>query len=359
MDNPVSSQLLREWIERNPFRGHWLCEPLAAVGLPGMQTVGDELRAKRGSPIGNYSALVSQRAFSEYFYLRWLDALVPGALPCVSSSRDLASAIQCEGTLSDFQHFLLTCYAAAFRRSYASEMHAFLTRTRRSKMLVVHVSCKPGLSQARRSADTFQDAHGRMANLIVLGRPGTRYSFDVANDMLVVPAGDPYEDLPATVGAALHFIGMSGYGGPVIKVDDDICCRDPEQLADAVLAVTGKADYSGRVSDPTVPPGISRTWHIGKCASPAANWKPFSRIPHAAYAEGPVYVLSANALHALSKAWLMFLDHFVEAGCEDLAIGEALSHFKIYPCPYDLRQLGLVSEVKEQLGRTSQLRAAL
>ncbi len=359
MDNPVSSQLLREWVERNPFRGHWLCEPLAAVGLPQMQAAGDELRSKRGSPVGDYSTLVSQRAFSEYFYLRWLDTLVSGALPRVSSSRDLASAIQCEGTLSDFQHFLLSCYATTFRRAYASEMHAFLTKSRRSEMLVVHVSCQSSLSHAKRSAATFKDAHERIANLIVIGIPGTRYSFDVVNDMLVVPAGDHYEDLPAKVGAALHFIGMSGYGAPVIKVDDDICCVDPEEFVDAILAVADKADYSGRVTDPTVPPGISRTWHIGKCTSPAANWKPFSRIPHAAYAEGPIYVLSSNALHALSKAWLMFLDHFVEAGCEDLAIGEALSHFNIYPCPYDLRQLGLVFEAKGQLGRTSQLSVAL
>jgi hypothetical protein len=294
--------------------------------------------------VGDYSALVAQRAFSEYFYLRWLDTLVHGELPCISSSHDLVSAIQCEGTLSDFQHFLLTCYAATFRRSYASEINAFLTQSRRSKMLVLHVSCKLNLSHARRSTDTFLDASERIMNVTVIGESGTRFSFDPADGMLVVPAGDHYEDLPAKVAAAFHFIGMSGYGGPIIKVDDDIACSNADGFIDAVLLASCNADYSGRVFNPKGFPGISRIWHIGKCKSPAVNWKPYSGIPHAAYAEGPIYVLSANALHALSKAWLMFFDHFAEAGCEDLTVGEALSHFNIYPCPYDLRQSGLVHE---------------
>jgi hypothetical protein len=91
-------------------------------------------------------------------------------------------------------------------------------------------------------------------------------------------------------------------------------------------------------------PGQNRTWHIGKCASPDLNWKPFSRISLAAYAEGPIYVLSRNALQALSKAWLMFSDHFAEARYEDQAVGEALAHFGIHPCHFDLRQTDLVRE---------------
>jgi hypothetical protein len=309
-----------------------------------MQALGADLSARLDAPVGEYSTLVARRAFTEYFYLHWLDAIAQGEFPCVASWNELVAAIQCEGTLSDFQHFLLTCYAAAFRHAYASEIRAFLGHSGPSTILVVHVSCRPYAARARRSADTFRDASGRLKNVIVVGIPGARYSLDATTEVLTVPAGDHYEDLPSKVAAALHFIGMTGYGGTVVKVDDDICCNDGELLGEMVSVVSREADYSGRVFDPTVLPGQNRTWHIGKCASPALNWKPFSGIPHAAYAEGPIYVLSANALHALSKAWLMFSDHFSESRYEDQAVGAALSHFGIHPCHFDLRQTDLVCE---------------
>jgi Galactosyltransferase len=328
----------------SPLSRHWLCAPLGTAIPPRMQAVGHELRTQLGVDPGNCSALLARRAFSEHFFLRWLDASAPDELPCIASSHDLIAAIQCESTLSEFQHFLLTCYAAAFRHSYAAEIRAFLRSNAAADVLVVHISCHPYVARARQSVDTFRDSYGRIRNIVVVGAPGGGYSFDAVAETLLVPAGDHYENLPSKVAAAFHFIGMAGYTGIIVKVDDDIRCNDAEALGDAVLDVTSRADYSGKVFDPTILPGISRTWHIAKCASPAFNDRPFSGIPHAAYAEGPVYVLSSNALHALSKAWLMFSDHFTESLYEDLSIGEVLAHFGIYPLSYDLRRSGLVHD---------------
>ena len=105
-----------------------------------------------------------------------------------------------------------------FERTYAT-----------SKLLVVHVSCRPKLAIAERSSSSFADPTSEVETLRIIGDesfPENKFHFDASRRLLIVPANDAYEGLPTKVIKSFLFMGLACIKVPILKLDDDIICDD-------------------------------------------------------------------------------------------------------------------------------------
>ena len=114
----------------------------------------------------------------------------------------------------------------------------------------MHVSCAERSRRAYRSAASFTENES-ISNLVIIGDPGTTtYRFDCDQKCLFVPCADSYEKLPSKVASALTFLCFSDVNAAVLKVDDDIRCREPNELTKVLLHELSRSHYAGRIWDP-------------------------------------------------------------------------------------------------------------
>jgi len=255
----------------------------------------------------------------------------------------LELAIRSTHRATKLQSLLFAAYAARFEQDNFEILSQLRRIVADSKLLVMHLSCRPRLEKALASMATFSE--NGLRNLIVVGQDDpedTRYHFDADRRMLTVPAPDCYEGLSRKSAAAYRMLGFAALNICVLKVDDDIRAVPDGFDPRYIISLADAHDYFGFLIDTRVV-GFYRWWHFGKCADAALNASPYSMIATADYARGPAYVLSSRAVATLAQASIYYCRHFeIEGGYEDLAVGKALNAYDIHPANFDLEEKGLV-----------------
>jgi hypothetical protein len=295
-------------------------------------------QAKRPVATSNKNWRTNQEEWASYFISHGISALKSG---------------EYSNALEQFKRTVQVCsdswkgwslYAHTFRLHNSRQLRVFEEHFSDAELLVIHISCKRLFCKAQASVRSFNDPSGRIQNVIVIGSGDSQFDFDPSTQVLAVPAGDSYEELPMKICSMSAFVGISNINCPVLKVDDDVHCRDVLKLRHDLDHVIVKSDYGGRVVVPPMRLHDCRIWHFDKCTDDAVNHRPdglFSLFP---YATGPYYWLSRNALNILWKGAIMHDRYFeCEIGSEDRAVGLVLSYYGISPRHAMLTQSSLQS----------------
>lgn len=291
----------------------------------------------KGSIEQALSALEEQRRFPEFFFLQYFSSQASRE----ERLRLLSLSIRCEWTWTESMAFCFGIYASEFVELNKSSLLTFERIYSGKTIIVMHISCAERSLRAYRSAASFTE-NEFISNLVIIGDPSTTtYRFDCDQKCLFVPCADSYEKLPLKVASALRFLGFSNVSAAVLKVDDDIQCREPNELTEVLLHELGRSDYAGRIWDPMNDQGIDRTWHFRKCSIPD---EPYSRLGIGQFAEGPAYLLSSRAINLLARLSVYVPHEFEQDLYEDMTIGRILSLMGIVPTDLDLRKLGLLME---------------
>jgi hypothetical protein len=265
----------------------------------------------------------------------WLAGRQQGAIECFARA-----AQACPG--AEDAHLAHLHAWTEFNRGAVIE---FVRRYSGAGLIVAHVSCRARLEQARGSAATFTDESDWMRNLLVVGdaaRQADSFEFDPDSGLLVVPAGDAYEDLPRKVQKLFQFLGDSGVSSAVLKVDDNVLCAEPRSLR-PLAESAGPDAYAGAVVVPPTPFLATRCWHLGKCADPGVSGRPDSLLQLASFVPGKYYWLGHRTVGALAKAAVLHERHFETEVYEDRAIGAVLQHYAFRAEALDLFAAGALA----------------
>lgn len=224
-------------------------------------------------------------------------------------------------------------YAHAFRTHNCEALTIFDEAFKNGELLVAHVSCKQQIERARSSALSFFDPSGRIKNLIVVGSETAddKFKFDRANSVLTVPAGDSYEHLSMKVHQMVLFLALSSANCSVLKVDDDVHCRELTKLYEDFKLIIASADYGGVVTQSDTQLRDCHFWHFGKCDDPKINHRPDGFFFLQPYARGLYYWLSPSCLNLLGRAAVIHERYFQFETYEDRAIGLVLSYYGVRP----------------------------
>lgn len=234
-----------------------------------------------------------------------------------------------------------------FRRRNAGVFAYYENAIEGAAIVVAHVTCRHKVGLAADSAASFEgrDIHG-IANIIVYGDPHLdpyTYHFDEKSRTLTVPAADSYEGLPMKVSAYLRFAGLSTSSTPVLKVDDDIRCVDPQGLL-SELPTLASCDYAGRVF-----PSPSRFtdchfWHFLKTQDTEVGMRP-DGLFFRPYVAGPYYYLGGDALNLAARTTLLHEAWFQSEFYEDRSLGTALSYYGVRPQHWNAVEKGILTEL--------------
>jgi hypothetical protein len=262
----------------------------------------------------------------------------------------LELAIRCTHWPTELQHFLFRVYSRDFTDAHAEAVRDFGEFCHGAQLIVVHVSCQARVQLASASARSFGDQEG-LRHLIVVGQSTElqtpRYSFDPSGGVLTLPAPDTYEGLAQKMAILFRFLGFGGNTSCVMKLDDDIRCVASKFSTQAIVELTQRYDYLGRVNE-AGRYGIHRWWHLGKCKNDELNHSPYSMLADCNYANGPAYFLSPSAINILAKASVYLCQAFqVEFSYEDVAVGKILKSFGVYPHHYDPLEAGILTSTDE------------
>jgi hypothetical protein len=281
------------------------------------------------------------RRWCDYYLHRGARAEADGDLAL--AMENYRKAIQISGDTAD-AHLL---HASVFRRLQLWEFEAFESMYKGVSLLVAHVSCYPRERDAHASADSFaDDGDAGTGHLIVVADDSrARFEFFPERRLLVVPAGDEYERLPMKMQALLTFLGHAKLEIDVLKVDDDVHCRDIRALRRDLATVLDSCSYGGGSIVPVRPFTGSTFWHLGKCRSPEKNDEPDTLINHAPYVEGKYYWLGSGTVNALSKLTVAHDKIFSREIYEDRAVGVILDHYGFPPTKLDLIASGSLRRV--------------
>ena len=144
----------------------------------------------------------------------------------------------------------------------------------------------------------------------------------VEDDIVILPCGDNYEDLPLKTKLMLKWIIDNNPGLEYIfKTDDDIRFNFNELLVNYKEIVSEKIDYCGNVVDTK---GYISSYHFGKCESQIDTKAVL--VEKAKYCSGGGYFLS-------KKAAQMIVDKDIDSDVifEDHFVGKTLNDHNIFP----------------------------
>jgi Galactosyltransferase len=305
----------------------------------GVGQVDLSIPGETGAKAKDDNTIELRTTWRRHFLARGIDAYRRGEQG--ASLRSLMSAVQ---VCPEFNESL-SLFAGVFAEYNGEALRLFERTYATSKLVVAHVSCRPKLGLAELSASSFSDPAAEVDTLRVIGDetlPEHKFHFDATRRLLVVPADDAYEGLPAKVIKTLLFIGLSCVTAPLLKLDDDVICDDVAALKAAAKNVLSKSDYGGRVLPPVTRLSDSQFWHFGKCKNPDINFRPDGMFCFFPYAAGPCYWLSAEAINLLSKVALLHDRYFETERYEDRAVGTALNYYGVRPYHHDLIAAGRV-----------------
>ena len=287
----------------------------------------------------DYNTIELRTTWRKHFQSQGINAHKRGDLG--ASLKNLISAIQvCPEFNDSFSRFV-----SVFAEYNCKSLKFFERTYATSKLVVVHVSCRPKLARAELSSSSFSDPTSEVETLRIIGDdsfPENKFHFDAGRRLLVVPANDAYEGLPTKVIKTFLFMGLSRITVPVLKLDDDVICDDLTVLKTVLKDVLSKSEYGGRVLPPATRLSDSQFWHFGKCKSPDINFRPDGMFFFFPYAAGACYWLSGEAINLLSKIALLHDRYFETELYEDRAIGTALNYYGTRPYHYDLIAEGRV-----------------
>ena len=292
-----------------------------------------------GGKANDYNTIELRSTWRKYFQSQGIGAHKRGDLS--ASLKNLTSAIQVYPEFDDsFSEF-----GSVFVEYNREPLKLFERTYAASKLLVVHVSCRPKLAIAESSSSSFADPTSEVETLRIIGDesfPENKFHFDTGRRLLIVPANDAYEGLPTKVIKSFLFMGLACIRVPILKLDDDIICDDLAALKIVLSQVLAKSDYGGRVLSPATRLSDSQFWHFGKCENPDINFRPDGMFFFFPYVAGACYWLSGEAINLLSKVALLQDRYFETELYEDRAVGTALNYYGIRPYHYDLIAAGRV-----------------
>ena len=315
------------------------------------------LPGKIGEKANDFNTVELRTTWRKHFIAQGIGAYKRGELS--PSLRNFMSAIQVCPEFNDS----FSLFANVFGEYNAESLRLFERTYGTSKVVVVHVSCRPKLPLAELSSSSFSDPTSEVETLRIIGDelcPENKFHFDASRRLLVVPANDAYEGLPTKVIKSFLFMGLACVTVPVLKLDDDVICDDLAALKTVVKDVLAKSDYGGRVLPPATRLSESQFWHFGKCINPDINFRPDGTFFFFPYVAGACYWLSGEAVNLLSKIALLHDRYFETELYEDRAIGTSLNYYGIRPYHYDLIAAGRVrySDPKAQNRHLETLRRA-
>jgi hypothetical protein len=143
-------------------------------------------------------------------------------------------------------------------------------------------------------------------------------------DFLVVDANDNYESLPEKITKTFEYIYRTfADNTKCFKVDEDLPISNGEQLQELMLALSqSKFDYAGFAGNNKE--NFERTWHYGKCENTELSRRPYGKRYPGAFAYGPFYFLSSNAVRAFTSETIRFPDEILGHLYEDKFVGDTL-----------------------------------
>jgi hypothetical protein len=206
------------------------------------------------------------------------------------------------------------------------EVVAKSLRTQGPSNLVVLISCHPRVSIAlatRKRLQTILGSNFRI--LIVVGqREAPLHPPIMDGDFLVVDANDNYESLPEKITKTFEYIYRTfADNTKCFKVDEDLPISNGEQLQELMLALSqSKFDYAGFAGNNKE--NFERTWHYGKCENTELSRRPYGKRYPGAFAYGPFYFLSSNAVRAFTSETIRFPDEILGHLYEDKFVGDTL-----------------------------------
>ena len=242
-----------------------------------------------------------------------------------------------------------------FHKVNINSLSEFEICYKEARLLVAHISCHSRISLARNSVLSFENNAKDIANIIVVGNPNFKafeYTFDAENKVLTVPENDSYEALPQKMASFFLFCGISSLKMPILKVDDNIHCRNIDNLRRDLGDVMLSHDYGGRVVPPAGPFFSTTFWHLNKCTDFKINETPDGLLNFSSYVGGPCYWLGGMAINALSKMALIHDRFFQTEIYEDRAVGTVLAYYGFRPYEFCLISSGSLESIDMYLSNT-------
>lgn len=264
------------------------------------------------------------------------------ATGCLRGLRQQRTALERIGTQT---HSASECFAA-LRDAYSLEPQSHCVRTLfralataqsgsagaelgqavGKQLVVLHVSCRAKLDQARQSVRSF-GGNGAERHLIVLAADQpTSLGFSYANGVLEIATSDAYEHLSDKVFLSLLILNLFTEARAVLKVDDDmqLVSRRLFNLWMAASAHLGH-HYSGTIvgQDGFHRAGMWHGWHLGKCRDKSyenrGHQMPIQKYAHG----GRGYYLSGRSIDELAYAYLAHRAYFESRSIlyEDATVG--------------------------------------
>lgn len=191
--------------------------------------------------------------------------------------------------------------------------------------VVLHVSCAPRLTAARRSVASFSKGAeiGFSSVVCVGGGINSELSFDSHEAILSLPCSDAYESLPSKVAAAMSVLSLVRNVQVVLKVDDDHRLASTERLNAFATALEHSrvAEAAGARVVLGHPFDHHRGWHFGKCTDERVNQHAFAAFPPPEFARGGLgYLVNRPALRAVFGGELLAADYIASSLYEDMCI---------------------------------------
>lgn len=191
------------------------------------------------------------------------------------------------------------------------------------------VSCERYLSKALRLCDDLSEFHS--STFVVVGDPIAQEA-RLERQVLTVPSGDSYEDLPTKTMQMLIFARRVRRGAGIFKIDDDARVAGPPDRA-RMTELEKSVQYAGYINDPSGRQ-MDRCWHAGKCLN--RDMTPYRGRYRNPYASGAAYYLGPGAVDVLVKDYFRYRAEFDAELYEDKAIGTILAINEIEPKPANI-----------------------
>ena len=258
---------------------------------------------------------------------------------------ELTSAIQ---VYPDNENSYVMCQYV-FERFNKKEIDEFVLNLTNARLIVAHISCRSRIDLAKKSVLSFQNSADDIRHLIVIGDPElqkNKFTFESESMILKVPSSDSYEGLPSKIRNFFLFLGMTSLEVPVLKIDDNIHCKNISKLREDLEEVVLKRDYGGFTVN-AKPFSLYTHWHLRKCANSEINTTVDSLLYSAPFATGPSYWLGSEAINLISKIALAHARHFETEIFEDRAVGEALNVYGINPYHYSFADSGSLESIEK------------
>jgi hypothetical protein len=187
------------------------------------------------------------------------------------------------------------------------------------------ISCEKYWSKAEA---LLREIRVRLAPVfVVIGDPSIHVA-QFHGEVLKVPCPDNYESLPHKVIEALIAVRSEFGSVAVLKIDDDT-----SSVGEGGPRSLEGMEYAGHaIGDPK----FDRAWHIGKCES--GSVPPYGMRFRGRWASGPTYWLSARAVDALVREFLLYPGLTEGEWFEDKLVGDTLNRLGFVVTNFNVAQ---------------------